>query len=232
MNIFVRTIRKAVRARGFDMIHYVPWKNLFTHCGIDMILDVGANTGQTYDSFRWAGFDGPICSFEPNPEIFQQLQNQKGYRWQRLPYALSSQSGQAKFHLTNSHNSNSLQSPLVTNLKVVGEITVQTRRLDELWQEQKFSARRVFLKIDAEGHDMEVIKGATGVLDRVQLIMTETGALPRYQGEPSFSEMVSFLDGLGFGICRAEKNSYNAAAGMDTALDVVFARRELLAKAQ
>jgi FkbM family methyltransferase len=212
------------------MIHYSPWENLFKQAGIDLILDVGANAGQTYESFRWAGFKGPICSFEPNPAMFKQLQGQPGYQWQRLPYALSSQTGQAKFFITDCDNANGLQAPLGKR-KVTGEINVQTYRLDELWPLEKFSARNVFLKIDTEGHDLEVVKGASGVLDRIQLIMVETGPLPRYQGEPPFPVIVNFMNDLGFSICRAEKNSYNAGMGMDTALDVVFARRELVAKA-
>jgi FkbM family methyltransferase len=232
MNKIVRLVRKAVRARGYDMVHYVPWKNLFAHCGIDLILDVGANIGQTYESFRWAGFEGPIYSFEPHPEVFKRLQSQPGHSWQRFQYALSSQTGQAKFHVTNYDVANSLHKPVMDGLNVVGEISVQTYRLDELWTKQGFTAKRVFLKIDAEGHDLEVIKGASGILDRIQLIMVETGALPRFQGEPSLPEMVNFMDGLGFGICRAEKNSFNFNAGMDTAFDFIFARRELLTHVQ
>ncbi len=231
MNIFVRVIRKAVRGVGWDMIHYAPWQNLWTFAGIDRIFDVGANRGQSYDSFRWSGFQGPICSFEPNPEMFKILQSRKGYDWQRLPLALSSKSGNAKFHLTESDNSNSLQTPL-TGLRVTDEITVAAVRLDEFWQQQGFQSQRAFLKIDTEGHDMEVVKGASGVLDRIQLIMVETGPIQRYQDEPTMSAMFTFMEELGFCVCRVEKNSYSEAAGMDTAMDVVFARRELVHKAQ
>jgi FkbM family methyltransferase len=228
MNTLLRIVRKAVRAKGFDMIHYAPWKNLFAFCGIDMIVDVGANAGQSYDSFRWAGFEGPICSFEPNPEVFKRLQQRNGHDWQLFSCALSSQTGQAKFYLTDSDNSNSLQPPL-HSLTVRGEITVPTFRLDEFWTQKGFSGQRVFLKIDTEGHDLEVLKGASGILDKIQLIMVETSALPRYEGEPALPVVVDYLDKLGFCVCRVEKNSYNVAAGMDTALDIVFARREIVA---
>jgi FkbM family methyltransferase len=231
MNTLVRIIRRAVRRAGYDMIHYTPWKNLFDTLGLDLILDVGANVGQSYDSFRWAGFKGPIYSFEPNPEIFKRLQQQPGYNWQRFSLALSSRSARATFHLTNSDNSNSLQVPLV-GVKVVGEITVPAIRLDEFWIQNKVTARNAFLKIDTEGHDWEVVRGASGVLDKIQLIMVEAAPLPRYQGEPDFSTVVDSMGQLGFRVCRVEKNSTNIAAGIDTALDVVFARQAFLAKAQ
>ena len=231
MNPLTRIIRRAVRAKGFDMIHYTPWQNLFERFGIYMILDVGANIGQTYDSFRWAGFKGPICSFEPNPEMFQKLESKPGFSWQRLPYALSNQTGQLKFLITDSDNASGFLPP-IGHAKVVKEITVPSYRLDELWNKQGFSAKNVFLKIDAEGHDLEVIKGASGVLDRIPLIMAEVAPLPRFEGEPPLPEVVSFMSQLGFCVCRVEKNSMKPALGIDTAFDIVFAKRELLAKIQ
>jgi FkbM family methyltransferase len=230
MNSLTRIIRKAVRANGFDMIHYNPWQNLFARFAIDMIFDVGANTGQTYDSFRWAGFKGPICSFEPNPEMFQRLQRKPGFSWQHLPYALSSQSGQAKFHIADNDNASSLQTPLGNTIQIVNEIAVTTCRLDELWSKQGFSAKNAFLKIDAEGHDLEVIKGASGVFDRISLIMAEIAPLPRFKGEPPLHEVLNFMEKIGFLVCRVEKNSFDATVGIDTALDIVFVRQDLLLK--
>lgn len=230
MNILSRYIRKAVRARGFDMIHYAPWENLFARFGIDLILDVGANAGQSYDSFRWAGFKGPICSFEPNPETFRRLERRPGSDWQRLPYALSSRSGSADFYLTSSDNADSLHLPLA-NVRVRDKITVSTYRLDELWSKLGFTARNAFLKIDAEGHDLEVIKGAYGVLDRIPVIMVEIAPIPRFKDEPPLPFFVDFMDHLGFCVCRAEKNCMNRAVGIDTAFDMVFVKRELAVKA-
>lgn len=230
MNTLTRYVRKAVRTRGFDMIHYAPWKSLFETFHIDLIFDVGANAGQTYDSFRWAGFNGPICSFEPNPEMFKSLEQKQGFSWQRLQCALSSQSGQLKFHITNDSNACGLQVPLDGQFKVVKEIAVPAWRLDELWIKEGFTAKNVFLKVDAEGHDLEVIKGATGIMDRVPLVMAEVSPLPRFQGEPPLHEFVNAMAQLGFRVCRVDKNSLNRAAGIDTAFDIVFAKFDLLAK--
>jgi FkbM family methyltransferase len=229
MNTVVRWIRKAVRRKGFDMIHYVPWENLLAHFSIDLILDVGANVGQTYESFRWAGFQGPIVSFEPCPATFRQLETRPGFAWQRRPYALSNKSGELKFYVTANDNANSLQKPS-GGLPVLSEIVVPAYRLDELWAKEGFSARNAFLKIDAEGHDLEVFKGAAGVLDRIPLVMLEVAPLPRFEGEPPLPEVVHFMEQSGYSVCRAEKNSFHLASGVETALDIVFARREALAK--
>ena len=229
MNNLVRWVRKTVRRKGFDMIHYAPWENLFSHFNIDLILDVGANIGQSYDSFRWAGFEGPICSFEPCPETFRKLEAHPGTNWQKLPYALSDTTGQLKFYITNYDNSNSLQKPSPGIVQLLGETVVPAYRLDELWNKQGFTAKNVFLKIDAEGHDLSVVKGATGVLDRIPLIMLEVAPLPRFDQEPSLQTVVNVMHDLGYCVCRFEKNSFNFDAGLDVALDIVFAKEKALA---
>ena len=229
MNTLTNIVRKAVRATGFDMVHYAPWQNLFEQFAIDMIFDVGANSGQTYESFRWAGFKGPICSFEPNPDMFQLLQRQSGFAWQRLPYALSNLSGQVEFHITDNDNTSSFQVPL-GHAHIVKDITVSAFRLDELWDKQHFSCKNAFLKIDTEGHDLEVIKGASGVLDRIPLIMAEVSPLPRFQGEPLLPDVVNYMGQLGYCVCRINQNGMNRAAGIYAVLDIIFAKRELLEK--
>jgi len=230
MHPITRLVRKVVRSRGFDMVHYAPWKNLFKAFEIDLILDVGAHAGETYDSFRWAGFEGPINSYEPNSETFHRLQTKNGALWQKFQLALSSQTGQLKFFVTNNDNTCGLQAPLGDQYKVVREIVVPAWRLDELWQKEGISAKHVFLKIDAEGHDLEVIKGAAGVLDRIDLIMAEVSPLSRYVGEPPLHEFLNYMNELGFRVCRIDKSALNIEAGIDTAPDIVFAKTKLLEK--
>ena len=178
------------------MIHYSPWENLFQQAGIDLILDVGANAGQTYDSFRWAGFQGPIWTSSRGRKCSRFWNNGRamiggGFRW-----LFRAGPARPAFNLTTSDNSNSLQIPLA-GVKVTGQITVQTLRLDEFWSREKIAAKSVFLKIDTEGHDLEVVKGASGVLEKIKLIIVETAPIPRYQGEPALPAMVDYLDGLG-----------------------------------
>jgi hypothetical protein len=102
--------------------------------------------------------------------------------------------------------------------------------LDEFWRKESFAAKHVLLKVDAEGHDLEVIRGASEILDRIPLIMAEVAPLPRFEGEPPLHEFVNTLAQWGYRVCRSDKNGLNRAAGIDTALDIVFARHEALAK--
>jgi hypothetical protein len=61
--------------------------------------------------------------------------------------------------------------------------------------------------------------------------MVETSPTPRFEGEPPLPAVMNFMSDLGFHACRVEKNSLSPAAGMDMALDIVFARKALIDKA-
>ena len=49
-------------------------KLLLDKYDVDLILDVGANSGQSAHYFRTIGYNGKIISFEPIRDLFHQLQ--------------------------------------------------------------------------------------------------------------------------------------------------------------
>jgi hypothetical protein len=67
-------------------------------------------------------------------------------------------------------------------------------------------------------------------MDRISLIMAEVCPLSRYEGEPPMHEFLNYMAGMDFRICRVDKNAIKRAAGIDIALDMVFARHEALVK--
>jgi len=67
-----RKLRQYARKLGFDVVKYRPTRHplartrfLFERFGIDLVLDVGANTGQYARQLRHTGYRGRIVSFEP-----------------------------------------------------------------------------------------------------------------------------------------------------------------------
>ena len=221
MNALIYTIRRFVRSCGYDVVHHNPISRLLKLHPVDLVLDVGANIGQTYDLFRQEGYTGRIVSFEPNPAVFQILSKKKGNNWEKYQLALSTADGEAEFFATRQSGCSGLHPHLKE--PVLETFKVPRQRLDQFW---KWDAKSAFLKIDTEGHDLEVVKGASGgVLDKVQFIMLEVVFEARYQGEPVFLEVVETLGKLGFKICKVE-NVYRdlPSTGTDKAVDLIFSR--------
>lgn len=74
------------------------------------------------------------------------------------------------------------------------------RRLDTLLPEfaQDVERHRIFLKSDTQGWDLEVLDGATGLLDKVVGLMIEIHFETTYEGAPGFVEEMRRLGELGF----------------------------------
>ena len=85
--------------------------------------------------------------------------------------------------------------------------------------------RITFLKIDAEGSELEVIRGAAETLRHTEFIIAEVSVLPRFQGSYRFAEMIAELDAKGFEVCDI-LDIGRADSSPVTFLDLVFQQRD------
>jgi len=77
------------------------------------------------------------------------------------------------------------------------ERTMTARRLDTLLQER--GAPRVdFLKLDVQGYELEVLKGAPQALAQAEVVLMEVSLMPVNAGAPPFEDFIAFMDRAGF----------------------------------
>ena len=172
---------------------------------VDGIIDVGANRGQFSLACRFALPGIPIIAFEPIPAEAATYRKVHG----RIPYitlvesALGETTGRATLHLSKSADSSSLlpigrrQTELYQNTAEVGTIEVPVQRLDELsahWPQSK----RQLLKLDVQGFELNVLRGAVGVLPRCAYVYAECSEVALYEGQALRAEVESFLGEQGF----------------------------------
>lgn len=123
-----------------------------------VFIDIGANIGYyTIQSARWVGGTGHVFAFEPIPTTRGLLEQNIALNNQRnitvLPIACSSRNGHARM-ITGRDSG---WSRLVPNDK--GDTEVEICTLDRVVQDLGIKRMDV-LKIDVEGSDFEVIRGA------------------------------------------------------------------------
>jgi FkbM family methyltransferase len=130
----------------------------------DVVLDVGANIGFTALRYLEAGATQVVC-FEPVDYLFRRLSALATDRIVAHAVALSDQDGEATMFLSGKHHQGSTLDPETTvqfpHLYSAGAVeVVRVARLDTLFPDTTFD----FVKIDAEGSELRVLRGAMDTL--------------------------------------------------------------------
>ena len=201
---------------------------------IDLTLDVGANAGQFGTLLREKyQYTGKIISFEPLDDAYARLaQTASGDPlWQCVKTALGDAEGTSVINVSANSWSSSLLEVVPKSLEFepsigyIGRQDVTIRRLDALVGELCPVSQSIFLKLDVQGYETQVLLGALTILDRVKLIQIETSLLPVYAGEPLVGDMVKSLDFLGFRIVAVEPGWSDPETGELLQMDLMLARK-------
>lgn len=206
-------VKRAINRLGFQVQRFPAadslaglTRRLIAQHGIDLVLDVGANTGQYGRSLRESGYRGPIASFEPVPEAYRDLAQAAAgdASWQVRQLALGSTDGELPLNVAASSSVSSFLAPTADYVAgYEGGQTIRTEavavaRLDGVLDEVAPQARQILLKCDTQGFDLEVIRGASGCLDRVVAIQAELSVRAIYEGMPGYLEAITEIQGQGY----------------------------------
>ena len=146
----------------------------------DIFFDIGANQGYySILSSKLVGDSGKVVAFEPDPNVFKILQKNKRDNMTILNYAVSDENGPVELY---SFSSLSTLSTLVkTYSAMVAEerkfkpvrFTVKSITLDSFCS--NFKLIPTFMKVDVEGAEFLVLKGAETILKKYDpIIILET----------------------------------------------------------
>jgi FkbM family methyltransferase len=132
--------------------------------------DVGANVGFfTVIAARLLGRKARIVCFEPLPENCRQIRHNAALnRFENISIktiALGKFDGEAAFWTSAEPTWGKLAGTGTLPAKMNGEIKVPVRRLDSIVAEDNLPPPDV-IKIDVEGAEVDVVLGATGILER------------------------------------------------------------------
>jgi FkbM family methyltransferase len=189
----------------------------YLHGGaIRTVLDVGANEGQFARTALVAFPAAKIHCFEPLPGAHQPLRElgvQSAGRVELEPWALGDHEGQVQFHVNAFSPSSSVLaldqdvSALGSQVRVASTVEVPVRRLTD-WAAPKSLETAVLLKLDVQGYEASVLRGAQGFLERIFAVVAETTFAPIYKGQATLGDLCSILEPVGlryreaFGVIR------------------------------
>jgi FkbM family methyltransferase len=196
--------------------------------GINSVYDIGANVGTWALLAKSLLPNASIDGFEPltsHQERF--LKNFKGVEGVALHrVALGAENGVGSLHVTDFSDASSLL-PLAEasnsqfGLTEVNLVPTEVRKLDDFRKEFGLP-RPDLIKLDVQGYELEVLKGARECLRTTKAVICEVSFLEYYQGQCSFHRLVAFLADYGLYVNAFGVNTPTGRTVHQT--DVLFTR--------
>ncbi len=196
---------------------------------INLILDIGANTGQFAGELRAGGYNGRILSFEPQALAHAQLRRQSegDANWTIAERtAIGAEAGSVEIHISGNSVSSSILDMLPSHSEAapqsnyVSTESVSVNRLDDLCT--LTSVDRALLKIDVQGYERPVLDGAQQVLGSCRAVIVEMSLVPLYEGQVLAKELWDLLAARGFEAWSLEPGIRHPQTGRMLQLDGVF----------
>lgn len=200
---------------------------------IDLILDVGANTGQFAKSLRQNDYKQKIVSFEPLADAYKQLlrNSENDPDWHiHERTAIGAYDGSIQINVSGNSVSSSILPMLDSHSKValdsqyISTDDVPIHRLDNVAFKYINNSNNTFLKIDTQGYEWDVLDGATETLDKIRGILCEVSLIPLYEGQRLWKDMIERLESAGFTLWFIQRGFTNPNNGRNLQLDIAFYR--------
>ena len=178
------------------------------------VLDVGAHRGETFLHIsNLIPGDLSYFGFEPNPESFAVLaaleeeERTAGRSAVFSPVAVGAKPGSVVFRIANASEVSGI---LLPEAELLGRVPTGDHGLKDILEVEQISiddfvaekqlARVDVLKIDTEGYDLEVIRGATKSLrqELVDVVVCEVFFVKYRENQAYFWDIATELANLGF----------------------------------
>lgn len=202
---------------------HVPFRSDFR-----TVVDVGASRGQ-FASFARNRFPAAsIICFEPLPGSRETLATVLDGEAEILPFAVGADTGTAEFHVSAADDSSSLlpighrQQQEYPGTEELTKVDVQVVTLASALGDRAIEAPAL-LKIDVQGFELGVLRGAGAVLDRFDEVFVECSFVELYEGQALADEVIAFLLPLGLRLTGPYGISYGHG-GKALQADLLFQR--------
>jgi len=156
------------------------------------------------------------------------------------PLFVGGRDGESEFHLYQSKGDSSALQPNPRYAELIGgpgfaiekTLSVKTTRLDSFFSANPDLPRPDMIKLDTQGTELDVLKGALNCLETCSMVETEVEFFPMYKDQPLFHDVMGFMLDQGFELLylnrvfSQRKGFQGFSKGQITFGDALFVRRE------
>lgn len=235
-------LRKYFKISGFDIIRYHPsYSSGAQLCkaleisGVNIIFDIGANEGQFAKETRDSGYRGKTVSFEPlssaRVKLLEFAEPDKNWIIHDQ-CAIGDQNGQIEINIAGNSVSSSVlpmlqsHSSAAVGSAYIASERVPISRLDSVADKYLAPNSNLFIKIDTQGYEWQVLDGAHETLKRSKGVLCELSLVPLYEGQRLWREVIDRLDAEGFALWALQKGFTDPRTGQSLQMDAIFLRRD------
>lgn len=224
--------RAGLRRAGLDVVRYEgrrTFRGALRHIrerGFEpsTVIDVGVGGGtpDLYDVFG----DAALVLVEPLEEFESDLQRiRDSYDAHVVPGVATETEGEAELNVHHKLEGSSLyreaEGRHVDGIsRAVPAVTV-----DGIFRELGLEGP-VLIKIDVQGAELDVLQGATHVLERTEYVMLEASLFKFFRGGPVVLDVLEFMNERGFALYDIHRGHYRPLDGALAQVDLAFVKKE------
>jgi FkbM family methyltransferase len=189
------------------------------------VLDIGANHGNwTREALKYFP-DAEYVLLEPQDHLKVHVQDLidsgKKIRW--ISAGAADESGTMHFYISDRDDSSTFLSRAEQPLtRVASETDVQVKTLDEIVSTYGLPAPDM-VKIDAEGFDLRVIRGASSLIGKTDVFLLEAGAICPF--ENSVGRVINTMENLGYRLLDITELNRSPKHGVLWLTELAFLRK-------
>ena len=229
-------VNKLFNLLGYNLTKYSPYQEyhmLLNHYVVNKVIDIGANEGQFAGFIRISGFIGELHSFEPLNDAFQKISKlaEEDKNWTVYQLALGDNCCTSEINVSENSVSSSILDMNSSHLELAPQSRytkkqeIEIRTLDSLKDTLQLDKGNIFLKIDTQGFEKNVLVGAENVLQYIDTIQLELSLVPLYNGEELFFEISKYLYEKGFSLVKIIPGIYDKKTRETLQFDGIFHRK-------
>ncbi len=208
-----------------------------------VIFDIGGHIGESIFFLRRVFPDALIFSFEPDPDSFLKLKALADKKTFCFNLAFSDSEGQVDFFRNKIGHTNSL---LPVNLNSKDSIYLQrVRNSQEIFDVSRFNSKTIInskrldnfceekkiehidlLKIDVQGAETKVLRGAGNILELVENIIIEISFFDYYSQQSSFYDVERVILPFGFKLFSLTEISNNPMNGRTDWVEAIYTKTD------
>lgn len=202
-----------------------------------LAVDIGGNLGQWATEARKIT-QARIITFEPDPRCYSTLMEKSklDLNWEIVQKAAGKRNSEQNLSLMNvDHGYSSLKNMTSFGINFSKEAVeefstskVIVERLDSYFDSRILRNEVVWLKIDVQGFELEVLEGSEGILEYIDAVEIEISMLDLYENTPHISTIFKFFEDRNFVLCSTFSERWTNTGVAD--FDALFIQSSLAKK--